>query len=530
VFDRSAILARARTTGTLWAAGFVGVVAILIVVYFLPALPPDVRTWAYPIAGVLSGLAVLAGIAVHRPAHPGPWILIAVANLLFAAGDVLWTVLSAMGESPFPSVADLAYIAGYPVLAIAFSWIILIRVGDGDRSGLLDGATMSLAAALAGFIVLLRPVLEAEGDPLALAISVAYPLGDLVIIGVAIGMLVTPGARNASFALLVGSLATMFAGDVINAFQVAAGTAEDGTLLDLTWLLAYVTVGLAALLPSMRAVAVSSPVRIAWLSPVRLVATAIALLAGPALLVYDVLDGGTSLVLLAVGSGVLSLMVLARLAAAVRALARDNAARRALEDELSYRASHDPLTGLANRRRFMECLDAAAAGSDGQPISVLFIDLDDFKAVNDEMGHPTGDALLVAVAGRVRAQLRGTDVAARMGGDEFGILLHADERTAMGVARRLIDTLGDPVAVGGQVVEARGSIGVASGRPANPSELLAHADIAMYVAKGRGSGFAVAYEPGMHHAAADRRRAHPADAPAPAPAPGPARALSPGLT
>jgi diguanylate cyclase (GGDEF)-like protein len=276
----------------------------------------------------------------------------------------------------------------------------------------------------------------------------------------------------------------------------------------------------------MRAVAVSSPVRIAWLSPIRIVATAVALLTGPALLVYDVMNGGSSLVLLAVGSGVLSLMVLARLAAAVRALARDNAARRALEEELSYRASHDPLTGLANRRRFMECLDAAVAGSDGQPISVLFLDLDDFKAVNDDLGHATGDALLVAVARRIRSHLRGADVAARMGGDEFGILLHADERSAMGIARRLLDELGEPVNVGGQEVAARGSLGVASGRPAVPSELLAHADVAMYVAKRRGSGYAVAFEPGMQHDAVADRRARPVDAGAPVPMP----VLSPRLT
>lgn len=522
------MLARARTDRLGWAAGFGVVVLVLAGIYYLPALDPTVRTWAYPIVGVLSSVAVLVGVAVHRPAHPGPWILIAVANLLFSMGDVIWTVLATADETPFPSLADVLYLSGYPVLAVAFTWMILIRVGRGDRSGLLDGITVSVAAALMGWVVLLSPIVQAPGDPLELAISVAYPLGDLIVIGVAIGMLATPGARSPSFALLVASLVVMFAGDVIYALQVAAGTAEDGGPLDLAWLFAYAAMGGAALLPSMRGVAVPSPVRIAWLSPVRVGFTALAMLAGPVLLVMDASAGGTSAMLLAVGSAVLSLMVLARLVAVVRALARDNAARRALEAELSYRASHDPLTGLANRRWFMECLDAAVVNAAGQPVSVLFMDLDDFKTVNDELGHATGDALLVAVAQRIRGLLRTTDVAARMGGDEFGIVLHADERAATAIARRLLEGLGEPVEVGARTIVASGSIGVASAQPDQPgSELLANADVAMYAAKAQGCGRVVTFEPGMRHAAADRRRARPADA---RPAPAPSQAFQPGLT
>jgi diguanylate cyclase (GGDEF)-like protein len=534
MLEYSKAFARALTRARLgWAAAFATIVLALVGLYYLEAIEPTARTWAYPAIGLLSASAVLVGIAVHRPAHPGPWILIATANLLFALGDVIWTVLATADETPFPSLADVLYLAGYPILAVALLWMIAIRVGKGDRSGMLDGATVAVAAALVGWVVLLNPILDSPGDPLELAISVAYPLGDLIVIGVAIGMLATPGARSASFTLLVASLVVMFAGDVIYALQVAQGTAVDGGPLDLAWMFAYAATGAAALLPSMRSVAVSSPVRIAWLSPVRIGFTAAAMIAGPMLLLLDASAGGTSAILLALGSGVLSLMVLARLVAVVRALARDNAARRALEDELQFRASHDPLTGLANRRRFMECLEGAVAGSDGQPVSVLFMDLDDFKSVNDELGHATGDAVLVAVARRIRAQLRTADVAARMGGDEFGILLHADERTAMAIARRLLEGLAEPVTVGGSEVSARGSIGVASARGSQtPSELLARADIAMYAAKAQGCGRVVAFQPGMRHGAGEHGRARPAEGATRTASVGapPQQALSPGLT
>ena len=529
--DLQATLARVRSDRLRPAVGFGAVVLVLAGLYYLPAIDPSVRTWAYPVLGVLSACAVLVGVAVHRPAHPGPWVLIALANLLFACGDVVWTLLAAADEAPFPSLADALYLSGYPVLAVAFLWVIAIRVGKGDRSGMLDAATVAVAAALIGWVVLLSPIVQTAGDPLELAISVAYPLGDLIVIGVAIGMLATPGARSPAFGLLVASLVVMFAGDVVYALQVATDTAVDGGPLDLAWLFAYAATGAAALLPSMRGVAVPSPVRIAWLSPVRIAFTAFAMLAGPLLLLLDVSAGGTSAILLAVGSAVLSLMVLARLVAVVRALARDNAARRALEEELSYRASHDPLTGLANRRRFMECLEAAVAGAAGQPVSVLFMDLDDFKLVNDELGHATGDAVLVAVARRIRGHLRTIDVAARMGGDEFGVLLHADERAALSVARRLLEGLAEPVDVGARSITALGSIGVASALPGQPaSELLADADVAMYAAKAQGCGRVVLFEPGMRHAVGGSgrvRAAEPAGRTAPA---GGGQALSPGLT
>ena len=168
------------------------------------------------------------------------------------------------------------------------------------------------------------------------------------------------------------------------------------------------------------------PVLVTWLGPVRL-----ACLAGGHGHGADPGDVGPdprrACAVVAAGTALLSLLVLARLAGLVGMLARDIAQRRALEAQLSYQAFHDPLTGLTNRRRFVEAAEAALAARTGSgSVAALFLDLDDFKTVNDSLGHAAGDALLVAVADRLRGDLRATDVAARLGGDEFGVLLTDD--------------------------------------------------------------------------------------------------------
>src|SRR6185436_13565117 len=147
------------------------------------------------------------------------------------------------------------------------------------------------------------------------------------------------------------------------------------------------------------------------------------------------------LVVIAFGTALLSLLVLLRLAGLVGLLERDVAARRVLEARLSYQAFHDPLTGLANRRRFVDRAGAALAGrTEPGTIAALFLDLDDFKTVNDSLGHAAGDELLVKVAERIRTGLREADLAARLGGDEFGILLAGipDATYATDVASRLL--------------------------------------------------------------------------------------------
>jgi len=189
---------------------------------------------------------------------------------------------------------------------------------------------------------------------------------------------------------------------------------------------------------------------------------------------------------------------------------RDITSRKTLEEELRHQAFHDSLTGLANRALFIDRLEHALSLSlrGPRPLAVLFIDLDDFKTINDSLGHGEGDAILVGVAARLRGALRTSDTLARMGGDEFALLVEdpsmAIEPTA--VADRIMSVLQAPFAQGGKELFVHASIGVAvvtaSGQTSE--ELLRNADVSMYMAKRKGKNRIEVFEPSMHAAALAR--------------------------
>jgi diguanylate cyclase (GGDEF)-like protein/PAS domain S-box-containing protein len=189
---------------------------------------------------------------------------------------------------------------------------------------------------------------------------------------------------------------------------------------------------------------------------------------------------------------------------------RDVTERHALEQELNHQAFHDTLTGLANRALFFDRLSHAMDRSarEGNAVAVLFVDLDDFKTVNDSFGHPAGDQLLVEVAKRIREALRPSDTVARFGGDEFAVLVEAGAmpEAAQEVARRIIDAMGSTFRVLSNDVTMRPSIGIAiADQPqVSPDDLLRDADLAMYVAKRKGKGRYEMYQPKMHEDALRR--------------------------
>ena len=187
---------------------------------------------------------------------------------------------------------------------------------------------------------------------------------------------------------------------------------------------------------------------------------------------------------------------------------RDVSERKALEEKLTHQAFYDSLTNLPNRAAFRVVLDHALQGGDERRIAVLFLDLDDFKSVNDTLGHEAGDQLLGAVAKRIEATLRPGDTVARLGGDEFAILLKnmEDETIAGRVADRIARLLSTPFSIASRELFIHASIGIAglvSGEEA-AEELLKNADVAMYIAKARGKARYVEYEASQHQAAVDR--------------------------
>ena len=173
-----------------------------------------------------------------------------------------------------------------------------------------------------------------------------------------------------------------------------------------------------------------------------------------------------------------------------------------VKSQLRHQAFHDSLTGFANRLLFAEQVQKSLTRvftAERCPM-VLFIDLDDFKTINDSLGHSAGDQLLIAVAERVRHSLRPDDLVARLGGDEFAVLLERSDRTdAEGVATRLVDALRAPFVLEGHEMRIHASIGIAHSEQGNiADDLLRNADVAMYSAKTNGKGGYAWYDPEMH--------------------------------
>jgi diguanylate cyclase (GGDEF)-like protein/PAS domain S-box-containing protein len=188
---------------------------------------------------------------------------------------------------------------------------------------------------------------------------------------------------------------------------------------------------------------------------------------------------------------------------------RDVTERRRLERELTHQAFHDSLTGLANRVLYADRLEHALArgARDGSVVGVLFIDLDDFKIVNDTLGHAVGDQLLVAVAARISGALRADDTAARLGGDEFAALIEnvQDPGAVEETASRILHALSQPIIIDGQTLYAVASIGITTTPEAdNADELLRQADLALYVAKGAGKNQWRRYQTHLHGVMVER--------------------------
>ncbi len=193
------------------------------------------------------------------------------------------------------------------------------------------------------------------------------------------------------------------------------------------------------------------------------------------------------------------------------AMLQDITERRALEAQLTWQAYHDPLTNLANRALFRERVNRALSQRSGEPgsVAVLFLDLDNFKTINDSMGHAVGDQLLFEVGRRLLNATRGCDTVARLGGDEFAVLI--DNVRAAGdcvrVAERILESMQQPVQLDGADVTVSSSIGIVrDAGTESADDILRNADVAMYNAKQRGKGRHSLFEPGMHDKAVERLR------------------------
>lgn len=487
---------------TAWKA-WLGLGMAMVVAYFM--LPTqELQDYLYQLPGMLAALAVVAGVVIHRPPDRRPWLILATGLALSSAGDWTWVILDRVyGLEPFPSVADVFYLAGMGLVAVALLWLVRGRVPGGDRAGLLDALIVAVGFGMVSWVFLMAPIVADTTQSFGeIAVALAYPMLDILLLGVMVRLLLAPGQRVTAMQFLIGAVVAFLVADYPYAFLALQGTYQTGQLVDGGWLLGAAFWGASALHPSMRHVADPVEPGEAGFSLWRLVLLAAASLMAPAVLVIEGMTGARiDIPVIAAGCIVLFLLVIARLSGVVSDLRTTLQLRRILENELERRALHDPLTGLANRVLFRDRLEHALDRR-RPTVAVLFLDLDDFKTVNDTAGHGAGDAVLCSVAETLRLTVRPADTVARLGGDEFAVLLDetADVYEAGLVAGRLISALQTPVSVAGHRHSIGVSIGISLGTSssATADEMMREADIAMYVAKGKGKGRFTVFEAATH--------------------------------
>jgi diguanylate cyclase (GGDEF)-like protein len=448
--------------------------------YFLLPTGGLAQNLTYNVIGLVSALAIVVAVRLHRPERPAMWYWFSAGQIVWVAGDAIYEYYQyVLDESPYPSPADAFYLSAYPMLVVGF--VLLVRGRRGrDLTGLVDAAVVATGLGLVLWVFVLHPIAsDSTTSTLERFISTAYPAMDAMLLALLARLFTSAGTRTPSARLLGVAGVLLLAADV--AFSLLTLYFDyEGIALDAGWLLSYVTWAAAALHPSMGALGTAPDATgRTRVGRGRLVLLAASSLLAPGMLFVPGVGGDSgNRVAIAVGAVVLFLLVLLRMSGFVAQVQRQ-------AGQLEDLAMQDDLTGLANRRRFEQQLEAALAT--GRP-QVALLDLDGFKAVNDRLGHLIGDRLLSELARRIVAGLRDDAVVARMGGDEFAVLLPvASAEEADAVVDRLGETLRRPIPAGEHELLIGASIGVADGIGTDdPFEVLRRADIAMYAAKERG--------------------------------------------
>jgi PAS domain S-box-containing protein len=287
-------------------------------VYLL--LPSGVtRDVVYDGLGFVAAGAILVGIRRNRPAYRLPWYLFALGMFLYSVGDVIWDVYDVwLNRNPFPSAADAFYLACYPCFFVGL--ILLVRrLGRGQGwAAATDALIVTAGIAVPTWVFVIAPNAQNVGSTVfQRAILVAYPLMDLILLGVLARLLFVPGARTASFRALVGAVALMTFADLFYAGASASYTS--GNWLDVAWLLSRCLWGVAALYPSMRSLTEARPERETRLSARHLALLALTSALAPTVLLIQSLRGESiDAVAIAIGGATLSLLVLLRLAGLLR--------------------------------------------------------------------------------------------------------------------------------------------------------------------------------------------------------------------
>jgi diguanylate cyclase (GGDEF)-like protein/PAS domain S-box-containing protein len=288
----------------------------------------------FNLLGLSPVLAIVVGMRLHRPASPGPWRWFAGGMTLFWLGDLYTYSYPRLfgADVPFPSLGDGAYVTVYPALMAGLLMLIRRRNPESDRAGVIDSLIMTLGLALLSWVALIAPYLHDESMTLtAKLVSIAYPLGDILLLAAAIRLAVDTGKRRPAFYLLASAIVALLVTDFAYGVVTLNGNYHGQVLLDVGWISFYLLWGAAALHPSMRELEQPAPERVPRLTPLRLGLLTLASLIAPAVeALQEVRRGNLDLLVIIAASAVLFGLVVLRMAGLVRQQERSVARERTL--------------------------------------------------------------------------------------------------------------------------------------------------------------------------------------------------------
>ncbi|MBN1172352.1 MAG: EAL domain-containing protein, partial [Micromonosporaceae bacterium] len=610
----------------------------------LPQLARDIQ---YDLIAASAVVAIAIGIRTYQVRCVLAWNLLCLSQIIYTLADIAWNATNYfVGEVPVPSWIDVPYLAYYPVLAAGLVLLARRRGAPGHPAVIIDVATVSIAAGVIIWSLVRPSVITSDLTLLGRAVNAAYPVGDLMLIVVALRLAIGPGTRSKPFWLLLGSLASTTAADLFYVTAMARGDFIAGGVNDVFWMAGYLLFGAAALHPAMGDLGRATSTMDTKLSWQRTALIGVAIFSMPAGLVAAIaVESSIDGIAFVGGAVAVSLLLLLRVVLGMRQLEAtlerertlraeavireesqrwserrfrsivyassdvlllvgpeglvtwcgesvericgylpseligsrlddfihpeessitgyfaealiipgssawadcririadgayrvfqvtgrnllddpavngllftglDVTERRELSDRLVSQAFYDDLTGLANRALMIDRTERALAryAQDGRRAAVILVGIDDFKNVNDSLGHEAGDTVLKQAAERLSEGMRGADTAARIGGDEFAILLDdAGLDQAFPAADRILRALSEPFVIESHEVYVSASAGITTTdcEYGDPSGMLRDADIAMHRAKASGKNRHQAFRPSMRVDAVKRLELH----------------------
>ncbi|GAA4451773.1 putative bifunctional diguanylate cyclase/phosphodiesterase [Phytohabitans houttuyneae] len=467
--------------------------------------------------------------ALHRS---GWWVLLASCGLGLASAALHLVPGDDLSDAAWP----IALAARSALFVLGLILLLGARRAQPTDQNFLDAGIVAAGLAIVAWAFMIEPWLS-DTPPNAEFAGVVICFGalDLLLLTLSVRIVSSPSSRTPSMLLLAVGASVVLAADLASIVRVGAHALDGfqpGGLVFTAWQLCGVLIAAAALHPSYgRGYRRPDGGTEDVLPRVRFVTFVVVALLAPVvpvvgLITSNLIPDQTVPALIGAAALTCALLVLlvvrlgnfARLAMRrARAMNVQSAAlmmqatalqqaldeQQSLQQELAHRALHDPLTGLANRAVLAERLERHLHESGRAPGGLLLIDLDGFKDVNDTLGHPTGDELLVRVAERLRVAADGADTVARLGGDEFAVLLtDSPADRCRQVAARVIETVRElyPLAERQVMLAASGGLLILNPERTEPAEALRDADLALYAAKEAGKNQVVEFSPRMREA------------------------------